>query len=365
MTLTLRSRLTLVYTAVFGVLLVAIGVASYRVLAYQLDADATATLTELTNGLHGYLRFGRGRPTWSSTRRSRAGRVRRRGDALLPGLRREHRATPRAVRRARDRSGCEFTRAEVRQFREQPQIVDFRTDYGRMRLSNSVVAPGAAKLPAPGGLSARADGSRAGARLSCCSSSACRRACSPRSSIGRWMARRRADAALAARRRDTHHRHQRPRPRGCRSAAPATKSMTWPRRSTTRSGGSSTPSARCVSSARRSRTSFARRWRRCAATSRWRMLQRTRDRARIERACQPTGGDRQAQAADRSDPDTRASRGRRDPARERCRRSRRARGVARRAARAGRPGERYRAAMRQRRTASSCRATRLARAARS
>ena len=58
MTLTLRSRLTLIYTAVFGVLLVATSVAFYRVLAYQLDADVTANLSELTTGLHGYLRFG-------------------------------------------------------------------------------------------------------------------------------------------------------------------------------------------------------------------------------------------------------------------------------------------------------------------
>ena len=58
MTLTLRSRLTLIYTAVFGVLLVATSVMFYRVLAYQLDADVTANLSELTTGLHGYLRFG-------------------------------------------------------------------------------------------------------------------------------------------------------------------------------------------------------------------------------------------------------------------------------------------------------------------
>ncbi len=63
MTLTLRSRLTLIYTAVFGVLLVATSVAFYRVLAYQLDADVTANLSELTTGLHGYLRFGDPIPT--------------------------------------------------------------------------------------------------------------------------------------------------------------------------------------------------------------------------------------------------------------------------------------------------------------
>ena len=44
MIFTLRSRLTLVYTAVFGLLLVAIAVVSYRVLAYQLDSDMTGAL---------------------------------------------------------------------------------------------------------------------------------------------------------------------------------------------------------------------------------------------------------------------------------------------------------------------------------
>ena len=57
MTFTLRSRLTLLYTALFVVLLAVIAAVSYRVLAYQLDADVSASLTELTTGLHGYLRF--------------------------------------------------------------------------------------------------------------------------------------------------------------------------------------------------------------------------------------------------------------------------------------------------------------------
>ena len=62
MTLTIRSRLTLIYTALFGVLLAATGAVSYRVLAYQLDTDVTANLSELTTGLHGYLRFGEQAP---------------------------------------------------------------------------------------------------------------------------------------------------------------------------------------------------------------------------------------------------------------------------------------------------------------
>lgn len=141
MTLTLRSRLTLVYTAVFGVLLVAISVVSYAALAYQLDADVTANLAELTRGLHGYLRFGAEAPTVVFDRSDPAetafveeairyyqvfdatsGEILVQSDALGP-------------------LGLEFTPAEVRQFRDQLVTVNVHTDYGRVRLSNSVLTP--------------------------------------------------------------------------------------------------------------------------------------------------------------------------------------------------------------------------------
>ena len=57
MTLPLRARLAVSATVVFAVLIGALAVASYTVLARQLDADASARLEELTEGLHGYLRF--------------------------------------------------------------------------------------------------------------------------------------------------------------------------------------------------------------------------------------------------------------------------------------------------------------------
>ena len=62
MTLALRTRLTVFYTLVFGVLLTALAAVSYRALGQQLDSDATASLIELTNGLHGYLHFDGGAP---------------------------------------------------------------------------------------------------------------------------------------------------------------------------------------------------------------------------------------------------------------------------------------------------------------
>lgn len=139
MTLTLRSRLTLVYTAVFGVLIVAISAVSYRVLAYQLDTDVTANLAELTTGLHGYLRVGKGLATVvfdqsdpaeaafvdEATRYyqvfdASSGDLLVQSDALRP-------------------MGLEFTPSEVWQFRDQLRTSEVRTDYGRLRLSNSVL----------------------------------------------------------------------------------------------------------------------------------------------------------------------------------------------------------------------------------
>jgi len=55
MTLTLRVRLSAVYVAVFGMLLVALSVVSYRELAARLDDDASVHLAELAEGLHGFI----------------------------------------------------------------------------------------------------------------------------------------------------------------------------------------------------------------------------------------------------------------------------------------------------------------------
>ena len=57
MTVTLRAQLVAISTIASGVLLAALGVASFAVLSRRLDADVTQRLAELTNGLHGYMRF--------------------------------------------------------------------------------------------------------------------------------------------------------------------------------------------------------------------------------------------------------------------------------------------------------------------
>jgi two-component system OmpR family sensor kinase len=142
MTLTLRARLAVVYTVVIGLLLVGLSLMSYRILARQLDADVTARLTELTDGLHGYLHFDGDQPGLVFDRQdsdqaafvheatryyqiydATSGRLLVQSDGFEP-------------------LGLHFTPAEVHAFREQPLPFDIRTDYGRFRVSNSLIVRG-------------------------------------------------------------------------------------------------------------------------------------------------------------------------------------------------------------------------------
>ena len=61
--LSLRARLAVFSALVCGLLLSILSVVSYGVLGRRLDADVTMRLTELTDGLHGYLRFENERPS--------------------------------------------------------------------------------------------------------------------------------------------------------------------------------------------------------------------------------------------------------------------------------------------------------------
>jgi len=139
MTLTLRARLTVVYTAVFSLVLIALAIVSYRVLAEQLDSDATANLAELTNGLHGYIRFTDGAPEVAFDRTDpeeaafvqRATRFYQIYDASTGALL--------AQSDSLEPLGLTFTPEEVRSFHDQPRLHDIQTDYGRIRLSNSVI----------------------------------------------------------------------------------------------------------------------------------------------------------------------------------------------------------------------------------
>ncbi len=141
MTLALRSRLTLVYTAAFGILLFAIVVIAYRLLAHQLDADASARLTELAEGLHGYLRFEGGTPALVFDENDAdqaafvhdAGRYFQIYDADTGELLVQSEALgPLGVR---------FTPAEVQGFGNGSGLHEVLTDFGRLRISSSVIHP--------------------------------------------------------------------------------------------------------------------------------------------------------------------------------------------------------------------------------
>jgi two-component system heavy metal sensor histidine kinase CusS len=139
MTLALRTRLTVFYTIVFGVLLTAIAVVSYRALAQQLDSDATTSLIELTNGLHGYLHFESGTPEvqYDASDPQETAFVQRatRFYQIYDGTTGELLVQSDAI----EPLGLTFTPAEVKSFHDEPRLHDIQTDYGRIRLTNSVI----------------------------------------------------------------------------------------------------------------------------------------------------------------------------------------------------------------------------------
>jgi len=141
MTLPLRARLAVSATVVFAVLIGALAAASYTVLARQLDADASARLAELTEGLHGYLRFHGDAPSvefdasdadqvsfvQEATRyyqiyEADSGRLLFQSSAMVP-------------------LGLRFSPSQVRAYMASLRSFDVTTDYGRLRVSNSL-APG-------------------------------------------------------------------------------------------------------------------------------------------------------------------------------------------------------------------------------
>jgi heavy metal sensor kinase len=159
MMLTLRTRLTVFYTLVFGVLLTAIAAASYRALAQQLDSDATTSLTELTSGLHGYLRFDNGAPAvvYDTTDPQESAFVQRatRYYQIYDG----ETGALLVQSEAFEPFGLTFTPEEVRSFHDAPRPHDIQTDYGRIRFTNSVIVnrPGETYLLQVGTLLAESD----------------------------------------------------------------------------------------------------------------------------------------------------------------------------------------------------------------
>jgi len=139
-TLPLRVRLAVASMLVSGLLLAALSVVSYGVLARWLDDDANTRLTELTEGLHGYLRFDGEEPTidlnpndsdqvafvQEATRYyqiydAQTGRLAFQSAGLAP-------------------LGLQLAPAEAQEYASHQRPFDISTDYGRLRISNSVIA---------------------------------------------------------------------------------------------------------------------------------------------------------------------------------------------------------------------------------
>jgi heavy metal sensor kinase len=138
MTLTLRARLAAISTIVFGLLLAALSLVSYQVLFRRLDADITDRLTELTDGLHGYLRFDGDTASvaFDATDDNQA--------AFVQEATRFYQVYDAGTGRLLTQSdgfaplALRLTTGEVRAFRAEPRPFDIQTEYGRLRISNSV-----------------------------------------------------------------------------------------------------------------------------------------------------------------------------------------------------------------------------------
>jgi heavy metal sensor kinase len=138
-TLPLRARLAASFTSLVALLLALLSVVSYRTFARQLDADATTRVTELSKGLHGYVRLDGDVPVIrvdpddadQAAFVSEATRYYQVYDADTGTL---------VVQSAAMQPlGLRFTAAEVRTLREQPRAFDISTAYGRLRIVNSLV----------------------------------------------------------------------------------------------------------------------------------------------------------------------------------------------------------------------------------
>jgi heavy metal sensor kinase len=139
MTLTLRARLAVISTLVFGIVLAVWSVVSYHVLAVRLDADVTERLTQMAEGLHGYLHID-GDTASVSVDESDAEQATFVHEAtqyfqLYDGTTGQLLAQSKGF----EPLGVGLTSAEVRTWLAQPAPFDIRTDYGRFRIANSVI----------------------------------------------------------------------------------------------------------------------------------------------------------------------------------------------------------------------------------
>jgi heavy metal sensor kinase len=156
-TLTLRARLAVIATIVSGLLLGGLSVVSYNVLARWLDEDVTTRLTELTDGLHGYLRFDGDAPTveYNMNDSDQASFV----HEATRYYQVYDSATGRLLVQSPDIAplGLSLTRGEIVLLLATSQPSDITTPYGRLRIVNSPIAgPGGRTYLLQVGVSLRA-----------------------------------------------------------------------------------------------------------------------------------------------------------------------------------------------------------------
>jgi heavy metal sensor kinase len=138
----LRGRLAIVSALMFTGLLAIVGQVSYRLLARRLDADVTTRLTELTDGLRGYLRMNGAIPelAYDSGDREVA--------AFIHDATQYYQVLDAGTGWALVQSegmralGVTFTPEQIRTLRERRRPIDVETPRGRLRLSTSVLPGG-------------------------------------------------------------------------------------------------------------------------------------------------------------------------------------------------------------------------------
>ena len=124
---------------VSGLLLGAVSSVSYSVLSRGLDADAGTRLTELTEGLHGYLRFDGDTPSIDLNPND-SDQV-----AFVQEATRYYQLYDTASGQMVFQSpglaplGLQLTPEEVQAYRLRQRPFDISTEYGRLRVSNSVI----------------------------------------------------------------------------------------------------------------------------------------------------------------------------------------------------------------------------------
>jgi heavy metal sensor kinase len=135
----LRVRLAAASMLVSGLLLGAVSIVSYSVLSRGLDADANTRLTELTEGLHGYLRFDGDTPSIDLNPND-SDQV-----AFVQEATRYYQLYDTATAQMVFQSpglaplGLQLTPEEVQAYRLRQRPFDMSTEYGRLRVSNSVI----------------------------------------------------------------------------------------------------------------------------------------------------------------------------------------------------------------------------------